>query len=286
MSITAAEIQTNLNDIVYKALKAARLGREVLLHYAGRLEQVQQKFQAGLVSEADVESERVIRAELQRQFPSFKFLGEESATKAQLAQGQDLETPTWILDPLDGTTNYVHGLPVYGVSLGLQWRGQTWVGVVDAPALNEVYVASKGQGAFVNGRRLHVSTRENLDQALLATGFISDIEPNLIEQLRVFQKVVRQARGVRRAGAAALDLCWVARGVFDGYWEKNIMPWDAAAGALMVQEAGGVVTTYRGRPHNPFSDSIIAANPFINKALVESLASEISPETDTGQSAF
>lgn len=279
MSSQNFEIQSNLNDILYKALKAARLGREVLLHYSGRLKNVQEKFQAGLVSEADVESERVIKAELARQFPDFEFLGEESATKSDLARIRS-DRPRWILDPLDGTTNYVHGLPVYGVSLGLEYGGQTWVGVVDCPALGEVYCAAKGAGAFVNGRPIRVSGRTELKDALLATGFISDIEPNLVEQLRVFQKIVRRSRGVRRAGAAALDLCWVARGVFDGYWEKNLQPWDVCAGSLIVQEAGGVVTTYRGRKHSPFADSTIAGNPSIAARLREEMASEISPETD------
>lgn len=279
MSSQEIEIQSNLNDILYKALKAARMGREVLLHYSGRLQNVTEKFQAGLVSEADVESERVIRSELLKQFPDFDFIGEESASAKDLALHQT-DRPRWILDPLDGTTNYVHGLPMYAVSLALAYKGQTWVGVVDAPALNDVYCASKGHGAFVNGKPLRVSNRQPLNQALLATGFISDIEPNLVEQLRIFQKVVRISRGVRRAGAAALDLCWVARGVFDGYWEKNLQPWDVAAGALIVEEAGGVVTTYRGRKHNPFSDSVIAANPTIATQLRDAMASEISDTTD------
>lgn len=280
MSSQSLEIQSNLNDILYKALRAVRLGREVLLHYSGRLENVQQKFQAGLVSEADVESERVIRAELLKHYPDFEFLGEESATDKDLARHQT-DKPRWILDPLDGTTNYVHGLPIYNISLALEFQGQTWVGVVDAPALNEVYCAKKGGGAFVNGRPIHVSTREKLDQALLATGFISDLEPNLVEQLKVFEKIVRQSRGIRRPGAAALDLAWVARGVFDGYWEKNLQPWDVAAGALLVQEAGGVVTTYRGQKHNPFKDSTIAGNPTIAALLQKAMASEISETTDT-----
>lgn len=279
MPMQASDIQTNLNDIVYKALKAARMGRDVLNHYAGRLENVQEKFQAGLVSEADIESEKVIRAELLREFPDFGFLGEESATDKELAQGPS-DQPTWILDPLDGTTNYVHGLPVYAVSLGLFYKGQTWVGVVDAPALGDVYVASKGGGAFVNGRPLRVSTRPSLSKALLATGFISDIEPNLVEQLRIFEKIVRLSRGVRRPGAAALDLCWVARGVFDGYWEKNLKPWDVCAGSLMVQEAGGVVTTYRGNAHDPFKDSTVAGNPAVAAELVKAMASEVGNQTD------
>lgn len=273
------EIQKNLKEIHYKALKAARLGREVLLHYAGRLEHVQQKYQAGLVSEADLESERVIRAELLRHFPDFDFLGEESATAKDLAV-KISDRPRWILDPLDGTTNYVHGLPVYAVSLALEYQGQTWVGVVDAPALGDVYTATFGGGAFVNGKRLEVSSRPTLEDSLLATGFIADFEDQLQEQVDIFNVLVRKCRGVRRAGAAAMDLCWVARGVFDGYWEKNLKPWDVAAGALIVQEAGGLVTTYRGRKHSPFSDSTIAANPQVAPQLVHAMVGQVRDFTD------
>jgi len=275
----ASEIQRNLNEIVYKALRAARLGRDVLLHYSGRLQDVQEKHLAGLVSEADKESERVIKAELLKQFPDFAFLGEETSTEEDLKKASKDRSPRWILDPLDGTTNYVHGLPIYGVSLTLECDGQTWVGVVDAPALNEVYVAWKGGGSYVNGRKLHVSKRERLDQALLATGFISDYEDNLVEQLRVFDGIVRQCRGVRRAGAAALDLCWVAKGAFDGYWEKNLKPWDVAAGALIVEEAGGLVTTYTGKHHDSFSPTVIAGNPPVARALSAAIVPFLSPAT-------
>lgn len=267
-----------LKELTYTAIKAARLGREVLLHYAGRLQNVQEKFQAGLVSEADKESERVISQFLSKELPDFDFLGEESAFGKE-ENWQNSEVPRWILDPLDGTTNYVHGLPVYAVSLGLEYRGEMLVGVIDAPAMNEVFTCWKGGGAYVNGRELHVSSRKELSEGLLATGFISDIEENLQEQLDIFARIVRQCRGVRRPGAAAMDLAWVAKGVFDGYWEKNLKPWDLAAGLLLVREAGGEVLTYRGKSCSPYSKSVVAGNREIVSKLVKAIQPDLRPDT-------
>lgn len=267
-------------ELLQCALKAARLGREVLLHYFGRLENIQEKFQAGLVSEADKESERVIRDHLARSYPEIDFLGEESAGDLSKVQSRS-EKGRWILDPLDGTTNYIHRFPVFAVSLGLEINGELQVAVIDAPMMGtgEVYTAMKGQGAFLNGRKLSVSKTTGLKDAFLATGFVSDIEDNLAEQLKVFPQIVRQARGIRRAGAAAYDLALVARGIFDGYWEKGIKPWDAAAGVLLVREAGGTVMTYRGRPYDVFNNSIIAATPAIATALQKEIEPHIRPDT-------
>jgi len=273
--MTQEVLQTQeLRELLQGALKATRLGREVLLHYFGRLEHIEEKFQAGLVSEADKESERVIRDYLAREFPDIDFLGEESAGDLTQVQAKS-KRGRWILDPLDGTTNYIHRFPVFAVSLGLELEGEIQVAVLDAPMMGggEVYTAMRGQGAFLNGRPLRVSGTQDLKDAFLATGFISENEENLVEQLGVFSHVVRKARAVRRAGAAAYDLAMVARGVFDGYWEKGIKPWDSAAGILLVREAGGLVTTYRGQHYSPFDNSIIAGTP----SVVRSLQSELKP---------
>jgi myo-inositol-1(or 4)-monophosphatase len=262
-----------LRALLQCAIRATRLGREVLLHYFGWLENIQEKFQAGLVSEADKESERVIRDHLFRQYPDIDFLGEESAPDLTQVQSRS-KRGRWILDPLDGTTNYIHRFPVFCVSLALEWDGEIQVAVIDAPMMGggEVYTAMKGHGAFLNGRRLRVSGTRELKDAFLATGFISEIEDNLQEQLRVFSHVVRHARACRRAGAAAYDLALVARGIFDGYWEKGIKPWDAGAGILLVREAGGVVTTYKGKHYTPFHNSIIAGTEPVVKALQKEIA--------------
>lgn len=263
------------------ALQACRLGREVLLKYFGNLEHIEEKFQAGLVSEADKESEKIIAAHLKKSFPEIDFLGEEShAAGAKVQWTPDHKSPRWILDPLDGTTNYIHRFPIFCISLGLEFDGKIQLAVVDVPMLGETYTAIRGQGAYVNGRRLQVSKTEKFKDAFLATGFVAEHEHVISEQLEIFSEVVRACRGVRRPGAAAYDLCQVARGVFDGYWERNIQPWDAAAGILLVEEAGGVIETYRGEKYHPYKNSIVAGNAATVKSLQNLLAKHIKPETN------
>jgi myo-inositol-1(or 4)-monophosphatase len=225
----------DLTKALDSARKAAQKGREVLLHYFGQLKQVQEKAQAGLVSEADVESERVIASVLKESFPEIPFMGEEGAFTSRDSQ---VQANSWVVDPLDGTTNYVHGFHVFCVSIGLQWKGEIVLGVVDVPLLNKTYWSAKGQGAYVNGQRLNVSSKTNIKDSLLATGFFHDNREALAQQLKIFSDLVFEARGIRRPGAAAYDLCLVAEGVFDAFWEPNLKPWDAAAGVSLVREAG------------------------------------------------
>jgi myo-inositol-1(or 4)-monophosphatase len=281
---TSGENSANSIDLgraLHVGLKACRLGREVLLKYIGNLQHISEKFQAGLVSEADKESEKVISDYLRKNFPSTEFLGEESSyegAKVQLtsagAQGR------WILDPLDGTTNYIHQFPIFCISLGLEINGEIQVAVIDCPKMGETYTAIRGQGAFMNGKRLSVSSASGLKDALLATGFVAEKQKVIEEQLRIFSDIVYKARGVRRPGAAAYDLALVARGVFDGFWERNLQPWDSAAGLLLVEEAGGKVVTYRGKKYNPYKNSIIAGNANVVDELQKTLAPYLSEETD------
>lgn len=252
----------DLNLALQIGLEAVAAGREVLLKYFGQLTKVEEKLHAGLVSEADVESEAIIFKHLRDKFPEFSLLGEEGAFKQNLkSYKKGSEKGRWILDPLDGTTNYVHGFPIFCISLALEYDNQVVLGIVNMPKLGMTYHAVQGQGAFVNARRIEVAKRANLNQALLATGFFPDDTEALKEQIEIFSKVVPKARGVRRAGAAAYDLCLVAEGVYDAYWEKNLKPWDTAAGKILVEEAGGKVMTYQGTPYTIASDSIIAASP-------------------------
>ena len=248
----------DLSAALATALKASQLGRQVLLDYFGRLKKVQDKAQAGLVSEADVESERVIMAELKRAFPEVEVLGEEGAFASKQ---EKVSATSWVVDPLDGTTNYVHSFPIFCISIGLQWQGELKVGVIDVPMLGKTYTCVAGKGAFVNGERIHVSQRRTIRESLLATGFFADNVSALKEQLQIFSDLVYEARGIRRAGAAAYDLCMVAEGVFDAFWEKNLKPWDTAAGALLVREAGGVAWTYSGGEYDLSCDSMLAGNP-------------------------
>ncbi len=270
--------------VLGQAIKAVSLGREVLLNYFGNLEHIEEKFQAGLVSEADKESERVIAEHLKKNFPSIEFLGEETFA-AKHAPGAKVQAEPagpegrWILDPLDGTTNYIHRFPIFCISLALEMNGEIQLAVIDVPILKETYTAIRGQGAFVNGRPLRVSKTKELKKALLATGFVAEHEHVISEQLKVFDEMVRKCRGVRRPGAAAYDLTQVARGVFDGYWERNIQPWDAAAGILLVKEAGGIVETYRGDKYNPYKNSIVAGNVDVVRELQKVLQNHLSAET-------
>jgi myo-inositol-1(or 4)-monophosphatase len=279
MSHSPEQSEKYWNAVLYKALKAARLGREVLMQYFGRLENIEEKFQAGLVSEADKESERVIFDYLRKNFPDDEFVGEESTldpTKIPPAKAKG----RWIVDPLDGTTNYIHRFPVFCVSIGYEYQGRPQVAVIDVPMMGEVYSAVRGQGAYVNGRRMRVSSTTTVKDSLLATGFFGDNEAQLQEQLKIFPAITREARGVRRAGAAAYDLALVARGVFDGYWEKGLKPWDSAAGILLVEEAGGKVCTYRGAPYTPYQNSIVATNAHLADLLVKRFEHSLDGETD------
>jgi len=280
-NLKCAQNEPDWNDALYKAILAARLGRGILMKYIGRLEKIEHKFQAGLVSEADKESEQIIFETLRKNFPNDEFLGEESSvgqTKVQSpVQGKK---GRWIVDPLDGTTNYIHQLPIFCISIGYEYAGQTQLAVIDVPMLGEVYTAIRGQGAFVNGRPLKVSLTEHLKDAFLATGFNNEFESRLQEQIKVFGKVIRETRAIRRAGAAAYDLCMVARGVFDGYWERGIQPWDSSAGILLVEEAGGKVVTYRGKKYDPYKNSIVAGNPKIVDQLLATISSEIADDSD------
>ena len=266
--------------VLHKAIQACRLGREVLLRYYGNLEHIEEKFQAGLVSEADRESERVIKEFLGKAFPEIEFLGEEGAYLEGQKNHQASSGMRWIVDPLDGTTNYIHRFPIWCISLGLEVQGQMQLAVIDVPVLGEVFTAIKGRGAFLNGRKLKVSTCQELSKAYLATGFVAEHEHVISEQLRVFDELVRNVRGVRRPGAAAYDLALVAKGVFDGYWERNIQPWDAAAGILLVQEAGGLCQTYRGETYTPFKNSIVAGSAAVVSQLQTVLAKHIDKKTE------
>jgi myo-inositol-1(or 4)-monophosphatase len=264
----------DLEQALRVGLKACRLGREVLLKYIGNLQQVSEKFQAGLVSEADKESEKVISDHLRKNFPGIEFLGEESSFEGSKVQWSPAGPQgRWILDPLDGTTNYVHQFPIFCISLGLEINGEIQVAVIDCPRMGETYTAIRGKGAYVNGQPLRVSRTEYLKDALLATGFVAEKKDVIDEQLKIFSDIVHKCRGVRRPGAAAYDLALVARGVFDGFWERNLQPWDSAAGILLIEEAGGKSVTYKGNKYHPYMNTIIAGNP----KVVDALIAEIKP---------
>lgn len=227
---------------------------------------VEAKRYADLVTDADKASEALILGAIRERYPDHAILAEESGASGG-SGGY-----TWVIDPLDGTLNYFHGFPFYSVSIGLAHAGELLLGVVFDPLRGELFAAERGQGARLNGRRLHVSATESLNQALLTTGFPYSRFSEPDNNLREFNHLSRRAREIRRSGSAALELCYVAAGRSDGHWELELNAWDLAAGALIVREAGGKVSGWRGEPWTLDNDRIVATNGLIHAELVRELA--------------
>ena len=200
-------------------------------------------------------------------FPDHQVLAEELGGSATPPPG-----PCWVFDPIDGTTNYAHGLPIYCASLGVEIDGRTAVAAVYDPSRRELFTAERGQGAFLNGSAIHVSQAGSLVDALLVTGFPYDVHQRVDELLAVFGAFLGQARAVRRLGSAALDLCYVAAGRFDGFWEQRLKPWDVSAGALLVQEAGGSLTGMDGSPFDPAAGHLVASNTRVHQRMLDVIA--------------
>lgn len=264
----------DLNLALKTAEKAAVAGRQVLMHYFGQLKKVEEKAHLGLVSEADVESEKVISQILKEGFPEIPVLGEEGAF---LTKDEHISSSTWVVDPLDGTTNYVHRFHVFCISIGLQYQGELVAGLIDVPMMNKTYSAAKGKGCFANGEKMSVSKTETIKDSLLATGFFPDNPDALKAQLKIFSDLVFQARGIRRAGAAAYDLALVSEGVFDAFWEPNLKPWDAAAGVVLVREAGGVVWNYQGEDYKLGDKTLMSGNRKLCTMLKDRIGKLYSP---------
>jgi len=247
------------------AVEAARIaGRFQQYRFASALN-VTLKGDKNLVTEVDQESERLIVGHLLRSFPGHSIVAEEG----EYPQG---DTPfRWIIDPLDGTTNYAHGFPWFCVSIGLESAGELVAGVIYNPMHDELFTATKGVGAFLNGQRLHVSSRSPLQNTLLGTGFPYDCASDPANNFDNFIAFQKAARGIRRAGAAALDLAYVAAGRLDGFWELKLKPWDVAAGVLLVREAGGTVTTFDGTEYDIFNQRIVASNGLIHEEMTTML---------------
>lgn len=220
-----------------------------------------------LVTEADLASEQLIVQALRDRFPGHGLVTEEGGGRLALTG------PEWVVDPLDGTTNFAHGYPVFAVTLAFLQDGVVQLGVTFDPLRDEMYWAFRGQGAWCNGRQLRVSATATLDHSLLATGFQYDRATNPDNNLAEFSYFMPRTRGVRRSGAAALEMAWVAAGRLDGYWEKGLHAWDLAAGALLVEEAAGHATTYAGRPWLPETGNIVICNgvPALQQALLAGL---------------
>ena len=254
------------------AVKAARRAGAIINRAARDVDvlAVVRKRHNDFVTEVDKAAEQAIIETLRRPYPEHAILAEESGASAR-SSDQPSEY-TWIIDPLDGTTNFIHGFPQYCVSIGLQHKGVLTHGVVYDPAKNELFTASRGRGAFLNERRLRVSRRDRLADALIGTGFPFRDLAGLDEYLAMMREVTQRTAGIRRAGAAALDLAYVAAGRLDGFWEIGLSPWDMAAGALLVLEAGGLVGDFQGESGWLESGRIACGNPKIFVQLLQAIS--------------
>ena len=251
------------------AIQTAREAGSLLAERFGRSLRISNKSELDLVTESDLASERLIIDRIKTHHPRHAILAEESGIDAPDKDAQS--EWRWIIDPLDGTTNYAHGYPCFCVSMGLEHRGRMELGVIYDPIRDEMFSAERGQGASLNGKRIQVSPTPNLASALLCTGFPYDVRERS-EFARHFSNFIMNAQGVRRDGAAALDLAYVAAGRFDGFWEEGLKPWDVAAGVLMIEEAGGVVSDYHGQPLDIHKPPILASNGAIHEQMMKVLA--------------
>ena len=257
-----------LEQLTEVARRAAEAGGEQLRQHFGRLQQVREKGRSGdLVTEADHAAEAAVLALLEAETPQIGVLAEESGRRSRPG---DLE---WCVDPLDGTTNYAHSYPLFCTSVGLCWRGQPLLGALAAPGLEQLYWAAPGLGSWCNGSRLAVSGCPSLEQALLVTGFAYDRRSRLDNNYAEFAWFTHRSQGVRRGGSVALDLAFVAAGKLDGIWERGLSPWDLAAGVVLVEQAGGVVSAYDGSAFAIDSGRILACGATLQPALIEGLAS-------------
>jgi len=248
-------------DLITPMQAMAREAGSLLMEYFRQHVKIEYKGDVDLVTVADRKSEALILERIRHQFPTHDVMGEEGA---RIETGSEYK---WYVDPLDGTTNFAHSFPVFCVSLAVERRGQRVAGVIYDPTRDEMFTAELGSGARLNGQPMHVSTIGNLGESLVGTGFPSHKRhknPNIY----FYHQITLRTHGVRRAGSAALDLCNVASGRFDGYWEFNLNPWDTAAGVLMVEEAGGKVTNFSGGPFQIASRETLASNGLVHNALL------------------
>jgi myo-inositol-1(or 4)-monophosphatase len=246
-----------------------RAGDVQMAHFGSDDLRIDKKGTIDLVTEIDLQVEREFRAMIAERFPDHVVLGEEFE-----AQGDrdSAARYVWLFDPVDGTTNYAHGLPIFCSSLALEIDGELAVGAVYDPTRKELFTAQRGAGAWMNGAPIHVSSADALIDSLLVTGFPYSVQTNPAELVGLFGEFLRTSRAVRRLGSAALDLCYVAMGRFEGFWEQKLQPWDVAAGALIVSEAGGRVTTADGSTFRSRAGSVVASNGGIHQQIIDTIA--------------
>jgi myo-inositol-1(or 4)-monophosphatase len=264
----------DLDQIERVAREAHRKGGRILRRHFRRLTRIDIKGRndANLLTVADEESEAAIVATIRRHFPDHAVLAEESGE----SQPEKRRAATrWIIDPLDGTTNYSHGFPIYSISIAVEHEGEVVLGSVSNPQTREFFLARRGGGATRNGRPIHVSSTASLRTGLVVTGFPYDSRERADRYLGFWRAIMQRAHGLRRLGSAAIDLCYVAAGVFDAYYEESLNPWDWGAGALIIREAGGQVTDYAGRPFEIDFNQCLASNGLVHNEMLEILGQSV-----------
>ena len=254
-------IPVDLAKIREVAIAAAAGAGDILRNHWGRTHHIEKKGLIDLVTEADLASEETILQIINTAFPDHKILAEERGVTLGTDQYE------WIVDPLDGTTNYAHHLPEFSISIAFALEGNMVFGLVLSPVMGELFCATRGQGAALNGRPIRVSGIKSVVDSLLVTGFPYDLPPVIRELMGRMERCLLAAQGIRRLGSAALDLCYVACGRFDGFWEQNLAPWDTAAGMVIVQEAGGALTDFSGEPFTVEKKEILATNGHIHNEM-------------------
>lgn len=260
MPLSSLYLETAIDAVVRAGdLMMSRFGQELRVDKKGAID---------LVTEMDVAVEKAFRALIAGRFPDHAILAEEMGGASAIPEG-----PCWVFDPIDGTTNFAHGLPIFCSSVALEIDGVAEVGAVYDPTRKELFTAVRGQGAFLNDRRLQVSNAAALVDAMLVTGFPYDVHQRVQEIVGLFGEFVGRARAVRRLGSAAIDLCYVAAGRMDAFWERDLKPWDIAGGALMVIEAGGSVTDLAGRAFQSRGGDVLATNGLLHESMLEVIRS-------------
>ncbi|MEB3197636.1 MAG: inositol monophosphatase family protein [Candidatus Sericytochromatia bacterium] len=245
------------------AIATARAAGQVLREGLNSPREIRYKGAIDLVTEMDLAAERIILDAIRARFPDHAILSEEAGASEGATRGGY----RWVVDPLDGTTNYAHGLPLFCVSIGLERDGVPVLGVIYAPVLDELYAAELGCGATLNGKPIHVSQTNDLNRSLLVTGFPYDVQVKS-SNLQHFGSFIHAVQAVRRLGSAAIDLAWVAAGRFDGFWEPRLAPWDLCAGSVIVSEAGGRVSAYDGGPFSIYGKEVLASNGLVHEAMI------------------
>ncbi len=258
----------DLADVLSVAVHSALEAGKILRDLYGRPHKIRHKGVIDLVTEADVAAEKAILEIITKAMPGVNILAEESSDSVKEAPAG----PVWIIDPLDGTTNFAHNFPWFAVSIGFAVDGHCRAGVIYCPLQDELFSACFENGAWLNGERIKVSEAELLNESLLATGFPYDVQEDPDQVITHLRAVLTKSQGIRRAGAAAVDLAYVACGRLDGFWEVKLKPWDTAAGQVLIQEAGGRLTTFRGEEYSPYFPEVLATNSLIHEEIIEILS--------------